>query len=59
MKPERVAEVAGALHDMGCYEISLGDTIGVCTPGKARAMIEACARRVPLEHLAGHYHDTY
>jgi isopropylmalate/homocitrate/citramalate synthase len=57
--PQRVAEVAGALHDMGCYEISLGDTIGVGTPGKARAMIEACARRVPLERLAGHYHDTY
>ena len=59
VKPQRVAEVAGALYDMGCYEISLGDTIGVGTPGKARAMIEACARRVPLERLAGHYHDTY
>jgi len=57
--PARVAEVAGALYDMGCYEISLGDTIGVGTPGKARVMIEACARRVPLERLAGHYHDTY
>jgi isopropylmalate/homocitrate/citramalate synthase len=57
--PGRVAEVAGALHEMGCYEISLGDTIGVGTPGKTRAMIEACARRVPLERLAGHYHDTY
>jgi len=57
--PARVAEVAGDLYDMGCYEISLGDTIGVGTPGKAKAMIEACARRVPLERLAGHYHDTY
>ena len=57
--PERVAEVAGTLYDMGCYEVSLGDTIGVGTPGKAKAMIEACARRVPLERLAGHYHDTY
>ena len=57
--PHRVAEVAGALHDMGCYEVSLGDTIGVGTPGKTKAMIEACARRVPLEKLAGHYHDTY
>src|SRR5688572_3177487 len=57
--PARVAEVAGALYDMGCYEISLGDTIGVGTPGKAKTMIEACARRVPLERLAGHYHDTY
>ncbi|MGQ0656456.1 MAG: hydroxymethylglutaryl-CoA lyase [Betaproteobacteria bacterium] len=57
--PQRVAEVAGALYDMGCYEVSLGDTIGVGTPGKARAMIAACAARVPVEHLAGHYHDTY
>jgi hydroxymethylglutaryl-CoA lyase len=57
--PQRVAEVAGELYDMGCYEVSLGDTIGVGTPGKTKAMIEACARRVPLEKLAGHYHDTY
>jgi len=57
--PQRVAEVAGALYEMGCYEVSLGDTIGTGTPGKAKAMIEACARRVPLEKLAGHYHDTY
>jgi hydroxymethylglutaryl-CoA lyase len=59
VKPERVAEVAGALFDMGCYEISLGDTIGVGTPGKTKAMLEACAKRVPLAKLAGHYHDTY
>jgi hydroxymethylglutaryl-CoA lyase len=59
VKPERVADVAQALFDMGCYEVSLGDTIGVGTPGKTKAMIEACARRVPLERLAGHYHDTY
>jgi hydroxymethylglutaryl-CoA lyase len=57
--PARVAEVAGALYDMGCYEVSLGDTIGVGTPGKTKAMLEACAARVPLERLAGHYHDTY
>jgi hydroxymethylglutaryl-CoA lyase len=57
--PQRVAEVAGALYEMGCYEISLGDTIGVGTPGKTKAMLEACAARVPIEHLAGHYHDTY
>ena len=56
---EKVAEVAGALYDMGCYEISLGDTIGVGTPGKTQAMIEACAKRVPADKLAGHYHDTY
>ena len=59
IKPERVAEVAGALYAMGCYEVSLGDTIGTGTPGKTKAMIEACARRVPMEKLAGHYHDTY
>jgi hydroxymethylglutaryl-CoA lyase len=59
VNPQKVAEVAGALYDMGCYEVSLGDTIGVGTPGKTKAMIEACAKRVPLEKLAGHYHDTY
>jgi hydroxymethylglutaryl-CoA lyase len=59
IKPAAVASVAGALYDMGCYEVSLGDTIGVGTPGKTKAMIEACAKRVPLEKLAGHYHDTY
>jgi hydroxymethylglutaryl-CoA lyase len=59
IKPERVADVAAALYEMGCYEVSLGDTIGVGTPAKAQAMIEACARRVPMERLAGHYHDTY
>jgi hydroxymethylglutaryl-CoA lyase len=57
--PQRVADVASALYEMGCYEVSLGDTIGVGTPGKTKAMLEACARRVPLERLAGHYHDTY
>jgi pyruvate/oxaloacetate carboxyltransferase len=44
---------------MGCYEVSLGDTIGVGTPGRTQKMIEAVAKRVPLERLAGHYHDTY
>ncbi|HEU4645587.1 MAG TPA: hydroxymethylglutaryl-CoA lyase, partial [Burkholderiales bacterium] len=53
--PEKVAEVAQALYDMGCYEISLGDTIGTGTPGKTKAMIEAVARRVPVGKLAGHY----
>jgi isopropylmalate/homocitrate/citramalate synthase len=57
--PERVADVAAALHEMGCYEVSLGDTIGVGTPAKAQAMIRACAARVPVGQLAGHYHDTY
>src|SRR6185503_3873089 len=59
IKPERVADVAAALYEMGCYEVSLGDTIGTGTPGKTKAMIEACARRMPIGKLAGHYHDTY
>ena len=59
VKPERVADVAHALYEMGCYEVSLGDTIGVGTPAKTRAMIKACAERIPIEKLAGHYHDTY
>jgi len=57
--PQAVARVAQALHDMGCYEVSLGDTIGVGTPGKTQAMIEACAQQLPIAQLAGHYHDTY
>jgi hydroxymethylglutaryl-CoA lyase len=59
VKPAAAADVAWALFDMGCHEISLGDTIGTGTPGGAKAMIEAVARRVPLKKLAGHYHDTY
>jgi hydroxymethylglutaryl-CoA lyase len=57
--PQKVAEVAAALYDMGCYEVSLGDTIGAGTPGKTQAMIEACLARIPADKLAGHYHDTY
>lgn len=57
--PAKVAEVAKALADMGCYEISLGDTVGVGTPFKARAMIEAVSAVVPVERLAAHFHDTY
>src|SRR4051794_16471332 len=57
--PKRVADVAAALYDMGCYEVSLGDTIGTGTPARTKAMIGACAARVPVEKLAGHYHDTY
>ena len=53
-----VADVAWALFEMGCYEISLGDTIGGGTPEKNKAMIESVARRVPIKKLAGHYHDT-
>jgi hydroxymethylglutaryl-CoA lyase len=55
----QVAKVAKALYDMGCYEISLGDTIGTGTPAKTKAMIEACGAEVPIAKLAGHYHDTY
>jgi len=57
--PRAVAEVAQRLHEMGCYEVSLGDTIGVGTPASMQAMIEAVAARVPLAQLGGHYHDTY
>ena len=57
--PAAVASVAGALHAMGCYEVSLGDTIGAGTPGKTAVMLDAVARVVPVERLAGHYHDTY
>lgn len=57
--PEQVANVAKALADMGCYEISLGDTIGVGTPLKAKRMLEAVAKQVPVERLAAHFHDTY
>ncbi|MGO1073659.1 hydroxymethylglutaryl-CoA lyase [Lysobacter sp. CA199] len=54
-----VVRVAKALHAMGCYEVSLGDTIGVGTPGKARAMFKAVASEVPTQALAVHFHDTY
>ena len=59
VKPQAVAALAEKLYAMGCYEISLGDTIGVGTPGRTRAMIETVAKRVPIGKLAGHYHDTY
>ena len=57
--PAAVAEAAGRLADLGCAEISLGDTIGVGTPARARAMVEAVAERVPIGRLAVHFHDTY
>ncbi|HLV18870.1 MAG TPA: hydroxymethylglutaryl-CoA lyase [Pseudomonas sp.] len=57
--PEQVAAVAADLLAMGCYEISLGDTIGVGTPGRTRRLIETVGQRVPREQLAGHFHDTY
>ena len=54
-----VVHVARSLHAMGCYEVSLGDTIGVGTPAKARAMLKAVAAEVPMPALAIHFHDTY
>ncbi|WKE66832.1 hydroxymethylglutaryl-CoA lyase [Gallaecimonas kandeliae] len=57
--PQQVTQVAKALWDMGCDEISLGDTIGVGTPEKTRALLEAVAQEVPLGKLAVHFHDTY
>ena len=54
-----VARVAGRLLAMGCYEISLGDTIGVGTPARAPDLVDAVARVVPVEKLAVHFHDTY
>lgn len=57
--PTAVARVAKALTEMGCYEISLGDTIGVGTPNATRRLIETVARDLPRERLAGHFHDTY
>ena len=59
IKVEEVARVADILYKMGCYEISLGDTIGVGTPLNARRMVEAVAQKVPVEKLALHFHDTY
>lgn len=59
IEPEAVLRVAEKLVDLGCYEISLGDTIGVGTPVAVRRMIEAVAKRTGVEKLAGHFHDTY
>jgi hydroxymethylglutaryl-CoA lyase len=59
IEPAKVAEVSGRMFQLGCHEISLGDTIGIGTPGEARAMIDAVAAVVPLEKLAVHFHDTY
>jgi hydroxymethylglutaryl-CoA lyase len=59
IKPQAVVDVAKALWDLGCYEISLGDTIGVGTPLKAREMLRAVGGDVPVARLAMHFHDTY
>jgi hydroxymethylglutaryl-CoA lyase len=59
IKPQAVIDVAKILWDLGCYEVSLGDTIGVGTPKKARELLRAVAGHVPMAHLAMHFHDTY
>src|ERR1700722_7427078 len=59
IRPQAVVDVAKVLWDLGCYEVSLGDTIGVGTPKKARALLRAVAGHVPMAHLAMHFHDTY
>jgi len=59
VKPRAVVDVAKVLWDLGCYEVSLGDTIGVGTPKKARELLRAVAGHVPMAHLAMHFHDTY
>jgi isopropylmalate/homocitrate/citramalate synthase len=56
---EQVSAVARDMYALGCYEVCIADTIGVGTPGKTRAVFDAVARHVPLEKLAGHFHDTY
>jgi hydroxymethylglutaryl-CoA lyase len=57
--PRAVADVSGKLFQMGCYEVSLGDTVGVGTPIRAQAMIDAVAEAVPREKIGVHFHDTY
>ena len=57
--PAAVADIAAALHAMGAYEVSLGDTIGTGTAGKTQALFRRVAERVPIRALAGHFHDTY
>jgi hydroxymethylglutaryl-CoA lyase len=59
VKPQAVVDVSKVLWDLGCYEVSLGDTIGVGTPTKARQLLRAVAGSVPLAKLAMHFHDTY
>jgi hydroxymethylglutaryl-CoA lyase len=57
--PSQVAAVANALYAMGCYEVSLGDTIGTGTPGATRTLFDVVAGQIPRGKLAGHFHDTY
>ena len=57
--PKQVAAVANELYAMGCYEVSLGDTIGTGTPGATRTLFDVVAGQIPRGKLAGHFHDTY
>jgi len=57
--PRAVARVSQRLYAMGCYEVSLGDTIGTGTPAQAQRMVEAVSKHVPIERIGGHFHDTY
>lgn len=59
IKPKAVADLANTLWELGCYEISLGDTIGVGTPERAREILRAVAANIPAAKLAMHFHDTY
>lgn len=59
VQPAQVADVVRQLWDMGCYEVSLGDTVGMGTPAKTQRLIEAVSAHVPIEKIGGHYHDTY
>lgn len=59
VKPSAVVDVTKKLWDLGCYEVSLGDTIGVGTPSKARQLLRAVAAEVPMRNLGMHFHDTY
>ncbi|MDO8398674.1 MAG: hydroxymethylglutaryl-CoA lyase [Bradyrhizobium sp.] len=59
VKPQAVVDVARTLSELGCYEVSLGDTIGVGTPLKAKHLLRAVAGSVPMANLAMHFHDTY
>lgn len=59
IKPKAVADLASTLFELGCYEISLGDTIGVGTPSKAKEMLRAVSASIPPARLAMHFHDTY
>jgi hydroxymethylglutaryl-CoA lyase len=58
-KPEQVAAIAKELFDLGCYEVSLGDTIGTGTPLRIGRMLESVQRNIPISHLAVHFHDTW